>query len=592
MILLDLGDIAWMPCNPSIGGPAKGHLVKEIDALGGAMGRAADATHLQIRRLNTSKGPAVQALRAQVDKYAYQRWMRAALESRENLRLYQGEVVAILTAAGRTAGVRLRGGEELRAAAVVVTTGTFLRSVVHLGLESHAAGPQNRAPADDLAASLAGLGFRLRRLKTGTPARVRGRALDFTEMLRQPGEELDAGFSFWDPLPRRAPVDCWLTYTQPETHELIRAHLHETALYGGAISGTGPRYCPSIESKLVQFPERERHQVFVEPESAGTDEWYLAGLSTSLPPGVQAAVLRTIPGLRRVEIVRPGYAIEYDSIDATALRLNLESRDIPGLFFAGQINGTSGYEEAAAQGLMAGLNAVLGLRQEPPLVLRRDQAYIGVLIDEIISKESAEPYRMLTARVEHRLLLRGETADLRLAEIAHGLGSIGAREYEAFVHRREELARGRALLERAVKTGEETLAWARKHGTAALDRGITLKELLRRPELSLADLAELEPSLGALPPAAAEELSLEAKYEGYIARARAEAERLRAMEERALPSDLDYATIPNLSKEAVEKLTRIRPETMGQAGRISGLSPADLLAILVHLRRNGHGSIR
>ena len=585
LVLLDLGDIAWMPCNPSIGGPAKGHLVKEIDALGGVMGRAADATHLQIRRLNTSKGPAVQALRAQVDKYAYQRWMRAALEREENLWLGQGEVVAVLAEGGRVRGVRLRGGEEILARAVVLTTGTFLRAVIHLGLEHYSAGPQSRASANDLAESLRSLGFTLRRLKTGTPARVRGRSLCFAEMERQPGEELRRGFSFWAELPRRPQKDSWLTYTGPETHALIRTHLHETALFGGAITGIGPRYCPSIESKLVRFPERERHQVFVEPESEATDEWYLAGLSTSLPPAVQAEVLRTIPGLRWVEIVRPGYAIEYDAIEATALRPTLESREVAGLFFAGQINGTSGYEEAAAQGLMAGINAVLSLRGKEPLVLRRDQAYIGVLIDEIVTKESDEPFRMLTARVEHRLLLRGETADLRLAEIGHALGLIPEQEYAAFLARRERLHAAEESLSAHLNPGPELSAWAARHATAPPNRAVSLRELLRRPEIDLPALAELQPGLAALPPEEAEEISLSVKYEGYIIRARAEAERLRDMEDLALPRDLDYARIPNLSQEAVEKLAKIRPETLGQAGRISGINPADLLAILVYLRR-------
>lgn len=587
LVLLDLGDIAWMPCNPSIGGPAKGHLVREIDALGGVMGRATDASHLQMRRLNTSKGPAVQALRAQVDKYEYQRWMRKALEEVDRLWLGQGEVVSILTKCGRAAGVRLRGGQEIRARAVVLTTGTYLRAVIHLGLEHYAAGPQSRAAAADLAVSLEELGFSLRRLKTGTPARVRGRSLDFDEMERQAGEELERGFSFWAPLPRRVPKDCWLTYTQPETHALIREHLHESALYGGAITGIGPRYCPSIESKLVQFPDRDRHQIFVEPESAHTDEWYLAGLSTSLPPEMQARILETIPGLRRAEIVRPGYAIEYDAIEAGVLRPTLESADLPGLFFAGQINGTSGYEEAAAQGLVAGINAALSLRDEEPLILRRDQAYIGVLIDEIVTKDIQEPYRMMTARVEHRLLLRGETADLRLAEIGHRVGSLGAREYAAFLERRERLERGRRLLDRKVGSGSGVAAWARACGTAEPLPGQSLRDLLRRPEIRPADLALLEPGLAALSAAEAEEIALEVKYEGYIARARAEAERLKVMEDRTLPLDLDYTTVPNLSREAMEKLARFRPETIGQAGRISGLSPADLLALLVHLRKHG-----
>ncbi|MGE5527975.1 MAG: tRNA uridine-5-carboxymethylaminomethyl(34) synthesis enzyme MnmG [Patescibacteria group bacterium] len=584
LILLDLGDIAWMPCNPSIGGPAKGHLVKEIDALGGVMGRATDATYLQMRRLNTGKGPAVQALRAQVDKYAYQRWMRAALEGSERLWLMQGEAVALLVEGGRAAGVRLRGGEEIRARALVVTTGTFLRAVVHLGREHYRAGPQGRSPADELAASLSALGFALHRLKTGTPARVRGRSLDFDAMSLQPGEAVDYGFSSFHPLRAREQKPCWLTYTQPATHALIRAHLGETAMYGGEIKGVGPRYCPSIESKVVQFPERERHQVFVEPEAEGTDEYYLAGLSTSLPPALQPEMLRTIPGLQNAEIVRPGYAIEYDAIDATVLRPSLESREIAGLYFAGQINGTSGYEEAAAQGLLAGINAALALREKPPLVLRRDQAYIGVLIDDIVTKESLEPYRLLTARVEHRLLLRAETADLRLAEIGHDLGLLAPESYGILQCRRAELERGRELLARAVHPGPEAEDWARAHGTAVLTHGVSLFDLLRRPEIGLDALAVFEPALASLAPREARELELEARYEGYIARARAEAGRLLAYEERRIPPDLDYAAIPNLSREAVEKLCRIRPETLGQAGRISGINPADLLAVLVHLR--------
>ena len=584
LILMDLGDIAWMPCNPSIGGPAKGHLVKEIDALGGEMGLAADATHLQMRRLNTSKGAAVQALRAQVDKYAYQRWMRAKIENEDRLWLGQGEAVAIMAKGGHIAGIRLRGGRELAADTVILTTGTFLRAVIHLGLEHHAAGPQGRTPADDLAASLASHGFKLRRLKTGTPARVRGRSLDFSRMEKQPSDELPYGFSFWRPLTRREKRDCWLTYTQPETHALIEAHLGETALFSGSITGVGPRYCPSIESKIVQFPDRSRHQVFVEPEAADTDEYYLAGLSTSLPPSVQDMVLRTIPGLAAVEIVRPGYAIEYDAIDATVLRPNLESKDLAGLFFAGQINGTSGYEEAAAQGLMAGINAVLACRGQPPLVLRRDQAYIGVLLDELVTKESAEPYRMLTARVEHRLLLRGETADLRLAGISHGLGLLADEHYTAFLKKKDSLLKGQDLLTKTINPNPAMEKWAEAHGTAVLTRGSSLGELLRRPELVLSDLYELEPELAGFSAGEAEELTLAAKYEGYIRRARGEAERLLTLEKQLLPPDLDYVKVPNLSREAVEKLQRIRPESLGQANRISGLSPADLLAILVYMR--------
>ena len=475
VVTLDPNRVAAMPCNPSIGGSGKAQLVREVDALGGLMGRAIDAVHLQMRMLNRRKGPAARALRAQADREGYSREVRRRLCERPGVKIICGEVKKVILRAGRAVGVELDDGWRIRAGAVVLACGTYLESTVWIGMESRQSGPWGQRSARGLSEWLSSEGVSLRRFKTGTSPRIRKDSVRPDAMIAQPGEGLWRGFSFWAELPRRPQKDSWLTYTRPETHALIRAHLHETALFGGAITGIGPRYCPSIESKLVWFPDRERHQIFVEPESEATDEWYLAGLSTSLPPGVQAEVLRTIPGLRRAEIVRPGYAIEYDAIEATALRPTLESREVAGLFFAGQINGTSGYEEAAAQGLMAGINAVLSLRGEEPLVLRRDQAYIGVLIDEIVTKESDEPFRMLTARVEHRLLLRGETADLRLAEIGHHLGLISAEEYGRFLRRKERLAEAEKLLETRRAPGAELSAWAQRHRTAVPTQAVSLK---------------------------------------------------------------------------------------------------------------------
>jgi tRNA uridine 5-carboxymethylaminomethyl modification enzyme len=578
--------IALMPCNPSVGGPAKGHVVAEIDALGGLMGYAADMSFVQMRTLNTGKGPAVQALRAQTDKRLYQQVVRELLEKTPNLRIVQASVVELVVEAGEVRGVRTHTGTLYRAKAVVVTTGTYLESKVIVGSTALPSGPNGLLPSHGLSENLRSLGFKLGRLKTGTPPRIHRRSVNFAAMEEQRGDSEFAPFSRRSA--RLAPVQlsCWLTYTTARTHEIIRANLHRSPLYAGLIEGRGPRYCPSIEDKVVRFADKERHQIFLEPEGYNTEEIYVQGFSTSLPEDVQLEMLRSVIGLEEAEMMRPGYAIEYDFVDPTQLTLTLESKQYAGLFFAGQINGSSGYEEAAGQGLWAGINAGAKVRGLPPFVLLRSQAYLGVLVDDLVTKGTSEPYRLMTSRAEHRLLLRFDNAEFRLLPIGVEFGVVPRQELTRLREEEAGISQWIEYLERRKVAPEEGVnRYLSGVPTAVLEHTTTAAALLRRPEITWEGLCTIVPELCEVTPRMARCVTTEVKYAGYISRQRDAVEQFQRLELKAIPSDVNYSEMRGLSLEAREKLARVRPSSYGQASRISGVSPADIAVLLVQLER-------
>lgn len=588
MFTVSVDSIALMPCNPNIGGSSKGHLVRELDALGGEMGKNIDKTFIQSKMLNESKGPAVHSLRAQADKQAYTQAMRQTLEQTEHLTIRQAEVSELIVKEGAVRGVKTFSGAVYHAKAVVLCTGTYLRARCIYGDVSNPTGPNGLQAANHLTQSLIDNGIEMFRFKTGTPARVDKRSIDFAKMEEQFGDERIVPFSFsTDPDSiQKEQVSCWLTYTNGETHQIIRDNLDRSPLFSGAIEGTGPRYCPSIEDKVVRFPDKERHQVFVEPEGLYTNEMYLGGMSSSLPEDVQYAMYRTVPGLENVTIVRNAYAIEYDCINALQLKSTLEFKRIRGLFAGGQFNGSSGYEEAAVQGFMAGVNASMEVLGREQVVLDRSQAYIGVLIDDLVTKENHEPYRMMTSRAEYRLLLRQDNADLRLREIGHKIGLVSDEEYEKLLFKRQAIEEEIRRLENTAIGGTPAVqAVLEQYGSTPLKSGSTLAELVRRPELDYEKIREIDKKRPDLPFDVREQVNIEIKYEGYIKRQRQQVAQFKKLEGRHLPENFDYSQVKSLRREAVQKLNQIQPSTVGQASRISGVSPADISVLLVYLGR-------
>ena len=588
MFTVSVDSIALMPCNPNIGGSSKGHLVRELDALGGEMGKNIDKTFIQSKMLNESKGPAVHSLRAQADKQDYSRHMRRTLENTDHLTIRQAEVSEIMAEDGKIRGVKTFSGAVYYAKAVILCTGTYLKARCIYGDVSNPTGPNGLQAANHLTDSLREHGIEMFRFKTGTPARVDKKSIDFSKMEEQFGDPRVVPFSFStnpDEI-QKDQVSCWLTYTNENTHRIIKDNLDRSPLFSGAIEGTGPRYCPSIEDKVVKFPDKNRHQVFVEPEGLYTNEMYLGGMSSSLPEDVQYAMYRTVPGLEKVKIVRNAYAIEYDCINALQLKPTLEFKKISGLFAGGQFNGSSGYEEAAVQGFMAGVNAVMKIRGQEAVVLDRSQAYIGVLIDDLVTKENHEPYRMMTSRAEYRLLLRQDNADIRLRKIGHEIGLVSDEEYEHLLRKMDDIQSEIKRLEKTViGVSDRVQMFLEKYGSTLLKSGITLAELVKRPELDYDKLAELDEGRPELPDDVTEQVNIEIKYEGYIKRQMQQVAQFKKLEDKKLPEDFDYSEVNSLRREAVQKLNKVQPATIGQASRISGVSPADISVLLVHFTR-------
>lgn len=583
---VSVDSIAMMPCNPNIGGTSKGHLVREIDALGGEMGKNIDKTFIQSKMLNTSKGPAVHSLRAQADKKDYSRSMRRVLENTDNLVIKQGEVAEVLVEKNKVTGVRTTSNAVYPCDAVIMCTGTYLQARCIYGDVSQYTGPNGLAAANELTKHLMELGIEVRRFKTGTPARVDKRTIDFSKMAEQTGDEKIVPFSFTNTPEdlEREQVSCWLTYTNKETHKIIMDNIDRSPLYSGNIKGTGPRYCPSIEDKVVRFADKERHQVFLEPEGNYTNEMYIGGMSSSLPEDVQIRMYHTVPGLEHAEIVRNAYAIEYDCINPLQLKASLEFKKISGFFSAGQANGSSGYEEAAAQGIIAGINSARKVKGLEPLILNRSQAYIGVLIDDLITKGTNEPYRMMTSRAEYRLLLRQDNADLRLTEIGHEIGLISEERYEHLIEKRKMIQKETdRLMNTTVGASEKVQSFLKKNDSTPLQSGSTLAELLKRPELSYDKLGDIDDDRPDLPADVMEQVNIELKYDGYIKRQMRQVEQFNKLENKKIPEDIDYHKVYSLRKEAEQKLSEIRPASVGQASRISGVSPADISVLLVYL---------
>lgn len=584
---INLDSMANMPCNPNIGGTAKGHLVREIDALGGQMAKTTDKTFIQSKILNFSKGPAVYSLRAQVDRRHYQLEMKHTLELQENLDIRQAEIVEILTNESKTkvTGVKTHTGAIFECKTIILTTGTYLQGRIILGEVSYSGGPDGIFPANKLSANLLDLGITLLRFKTGTPARLNRRSLDFSKMSEQPGDDLIIPFSFETESIDKEQVSCWLTYTNQQTHDVIKQNLHRSPLYSGDITGIGPRYCPSIEDKVVRFADKDRHQVFVEPMGLDTEEMYLQGMSSSLPEDVQIEFMKTIPGLENVKVMRSAYAIEYDGIDATQLKLSLEYKNIEGLFSAGQINGSSGYEEAAAQGIVAGINAAMKIQSKEPMILDRSQAYIGVLIDDLVTKGTKEPYRMMTSRAEYRLLLRQDNADLRLTPIGREVGLINDERFKRFLQKKELVEKEiERLKDMFIPPSEKVLSYLESRNSTVIKSGFNVAELLRRPEISYDSLAEIF-ELPELSRAVREQVEVSVKYEGYIKRQMQQVEQYKKLEGRKIPQDIYYAAVQSLRLEAKQKLSQIKPDSIGQASRITGVSPADISVLLIHLEQ-------